>query len=69
MARRLREIENEYEKKADTLKKLYYVHSHQTKKLESCEYDNLELRAAIDKTSQKNFDLQVSFFIFSKFIV
>jgi len=58
MARRLREIDNEYEKKSETLKKLYYVHSHQTKKLEACEFDNQELRTTIDKTSQKNFDLQ-----------
>jgi len=55
LARRLRELENDYFKKSDTLKKLYYAYNFLSKKLEATEFDNLDLRTTVDKTSDRNF--------------
>jgi len=57
LARRLRELENDYFRKSDTLKKLYYAYNHLTKKLQAAEFDNLDLRTTIDKTSDRNFEI------------
>lgn len=61
LARRLRELENDYFKKSDTLKKLYYAYNFLSKKLEATEFDNLDLRTTVDKTSDRNFAITVQF--------
>jgi len=61
LARRLRDLEIEYERKCETLRKLYAVHVHQTKKLECLEVDNVDLRVTADRTADTNFEIHADF--------
>lgn len=61
LARRFRDLEIEHERKCETLRKLYAVHVHQTKRLECLEFDNVDLRATADRTTDANFEIHSDF--------
>lgn len=59
MAARLRTLESDYSKKKDTLKKLYLVHQAATQRVEHLEKENASLKSGVDKTLEKNSELNV----------